>query len=352
MMRNAALTALAMSMLAGAALAAGDTYDIKVYPCARAQGPITLDGTLDEPSWQAAPLVGSFTYYNRPEMVDPQTFFRVLYDTQRLYFGIVCDEPQMKKVVSVAQARDAREVFASETIEIFVDPKHTHTDYYQFAVNVAGSMYDSRGQDAYWNADIAAGTAMAEDHWTLEFAIPFSDLGIEPQRGALMGFNVCRDRQVVNARQWSNWAQTKANFHDPDRFGHLVLSPTAMQIGQMGAQLRKGDRQGSIVIYSKAGFSQKTYRSLAKQSLDNLDVLLAKLEAVMQHEADDKTRVELGKLVNRYRNEVSPMREVIASQATIDAAEWTRMDLRSNQLTGELDDAVWQARLLALLSTI
>ena len=43
-----------------------------------------------------------------------------------------------------------------------------------------------------------------------------------------MGINVCRDRYLGADRQWTNWSQTAANFHDPERFGHLVLSPTAI----------------------------------------------------------------------------------------------------------------------------
>lgn len=329
-----------------------DTYDIKVYPCARAQEAITIDGALDEPSWQRAPLVGGFTLYDKPELAEVQTFLRIIYDSKHLYFGVLCDEPKMKKLTPIGQARDASEVFHGETIEIFVDPKHDHSNYFQFAANAAGSMYDSRGSDSTWSADIAAKTKLGADSWTLEFAIPWEDLGVEPTSGMVVGFNVCRNRYLGTARQWTNWSQTKANFHDPERFAHLVLSPTAKQLGQMGEEFRKGDRRGSIVIYSKQGFSQTTYRSLAKQSIAKLEAMLTELEQTRDQEADAKTKAELDKRIKAYREETAPFHESIRAKEALDAAEWTRMDLRIHQLVKELGDVIWAARLAALLSDI
>lgn len=351
-MHDRFLAVLMVGLLAAAVCVADDEFEIRVYPAPRAEGPITVDGALDEPCWERAPLVGGFTRHDRPELVEVQTFFRVLYDDRRLYFGVICDEPLMDEMVPVAQARDAHAVFRGESIEIFVDPDHDHTDYYQFAVNSAASMYDSRKTDPSWNADIVAGVTLGEDGWTLEFAIPWEDLGVTPAPGVVLGFNVCRNRHIGNDRQWSNWSQTKANFHDPERFGHLVLSPTPEQIGRLGDEFRKGGRRGPIVVFSHEGFAQTSYRALAAEALANLQGAVDDLEAVMRGEDHGPTRRELRRLVVSYRADVAPLAAAIADERPLDAAEWTRMNLRINELAQELEEAVWSARLAALLADI
>ncbi len=347
------LTAMVVLLVvAGAVCHAEDDYDIKVYPCVRTSAPIAVDGVLDEPSWRQAPLVGGFTYYNKPELVGVQTFLRVVYDARYLYFGVTCDEPCMSKLTPVAQARDAHEVFRGETIEIFVDPRHDHSNYYQFAANAAGSIYDSRGTEPTWSAAAVAATKLGTDGWVLEFAIPWKDLGVAPAPGMVVGFNVCRDRVLVEEREWSNWAQTKANFHDPERFAHLVLSPTAQQLGAMGDQFRMGGRAGAVVIYSKRGFSQTTYRALAKQSIGKLEAMLTELARARDQETDAATRAELDKRLRAYREEIGPFQASIAGRTPLDAAQWTRTDLRIHRLMRELETAIWSARLSALLNGI
>ena len=346
--------AWAAAFLLTAALAgrAEDDYDIKVYPCPSAGGGIHIDGRLDEAAWSRAALVGGFTFYNRPEVVDPQAYFRIVHDGDCLYVGVTCDEPLMRKVIAVPQARDAHAVFHGETIEFFLDPNHDHADYYQFAVNIAGSIYDSRLTDPTWSARVKAATQQGEDHWTLEFAIPWKDVGVSPAAGAVLGFNVCRDRLVGPDKLWCNWSQTKANFHDPERFAHLVLAPTAGDLGRLGAEFRKGGRTGPIVVFSDEGFAQTTYTALAAQSLRRVDELLDQVGARRTGEKDEKTKQELGKLLTTYRDELAPIRKALSGTAKLDARAWSRMDLRIHQLIAQLDEAIWRARLEAILSQI
>jgi len=348
------LAAIAIPCCALSCMAhAEDSYDIKVYPCPKASGAIAVDGVLNEAAWQAAPLVTGFTWYDKPELLPVQAFVRVLYDDRALYFGVTCDEPLVDKLVPVAQGRDVHAMFGGETIEIFVDPKHDG-NYYQFAANAAGSVWDSHGSDATWNAAVAAAAKVdpAGKQWTLEFAVPWEDLGVAPNAGAIVGFNVCRDRHLGNAREWSNWSQTQANFHDPERFAHLVLGATPEQLARLGPEFRKGDRHGRLVIYSSEGFANTSYLALARDSLRKLDEQLADLAKVAEEQRDAATRAELDKRLQAYRDEIRPFQQQVAEGSAIDAAAWMKIDLRVDQLTRELGEALWEARLAALLSGI
>lgn len=347
-----ALVAVFLLVAGAAAALADDDYDIKVYPCPLAGEKIKVDGSLSEPAWQKAPLVGGFTYYNEARLAPVQTYFRVLYDRTYLYFGVICDEPLMKKVTPLPQARDSMGVFETEAVEIFIDPSCGRGDYYQLAVNAAGSLYDSRRTDPTWNCDAAAATKPGPDGWTLELAVPWKDLGVEATPMKVIGFNVCRDRLLGEARQWTNWSQTNANFHDPDRFANLVLSPTAEGLGRLGEELRRGGRRGAIAIYSPEGFSQATYRALGAQAVAKLEALLADLDGTRRREREPRAAAELARRLEGFRKECAGFRALIAARDSLDARAWARMSLRMGALTHELGAAIWDARLAALLSEL
>jgi len=324
-----------------------------VYPAPEAKPAPRIDGILDDPCWQSAPLVGGFTLYNEPIKLEVQTFFRVAWDARALYLAVQCDEPQVSKVAVAARPRDAHEIFGDEAVEVFLDPTHDHSHYYQFGVSVAGSLYDSEVQNATWNSDAEVMTKLGETGWTVEAAIPWQGLVVAARRpGAVMGFNVCRDRYVGPAREWTNWSQTNANFHDPERFAHLVLSPTPEQLGKLGTEFRQGDRTGPITIFSGEGFSGATYAALAKEAFARLDELLGQLERTQQAEGDPEAARILGDLIRQRRHEVEALRTGITDRERIDAATWSRVDVALQKLERTLGEMIWQARLSALLSGI
>jgi len=346
------LLLLAPVLLAASLVQAGDDYPIKVYPCPRLEPAPAIDGKVGDACWQKAPVVSGFTRYNKPTLMEVQTSFRVGYDDTFLYFGVHCDEPNAKRLSPTAAGRDTGQVFRGETIEIFVDPRHDHQGYHQFAVNLANAFYDSRRTDPTWNCQAKTATRIVADGWELEVALPWADLGVEPKTGAVVGFNVCRDRYAGGAREWSNWAQTKANFHDPIRFAHLVLSPTAEQLGGLGAEFRKGDRAGPIVVFTHEGAAAKAYLAMAREGLKRLDALLDELAAEGKQERSAAARDEVARRLAAARQHVAPYREKLGAARVLDAAAWTRLDIELHTLERQLRHLIWDARLAALLQDI
>jgi hypothetical protein len=339
-------------LLAACLAQAGDDYPIKVYPCPRLDPAPTLDGKLADACWQRAPVVSGFTRYNKPERMDVQTSFRVGYDDAHLYFGVHCDEPNAKRLSPTAAGRDTGQVFRGETVEIFVDPRHDHENYHQFAVNLANAFYDSRRFDRTWNCAAKTATRLLPDAWELEAVLPWEAFGLTPKPGMVVGFNVCRDRYAGGAREWSNWAQTKANFHDPVRFGHLVISPTEAQLGRLGAEFRKGDRAGPIRLYGHAGTAARAYLAMARDTLKRLDALLDELAAEATLERSLAAQEEIAERLALARQHVEPYREKLDAAKALDAAAYTRLDIQLHRLERRLRHLLWDARLAALLEDI
>lgn len=350
-MRNLMLL-IALLCAVTAFAASGDSYEIKVYPCARATAPPVIDGDLSDAAWDKAPVVDEFTHYNKPEPVDVQTHLRVLYTESDLLLGIRFDEPNMEKLTPVGQPRDSTGVFRGETVEVFVDPDHDQRVYYQIAVNSAESIYDSVRTDPSWSADVRAGVKLLDDHWTMEVAIPWTDLGVVPEAGSLIGLNVCRDRYLGADKTWSNWSQTAANFHDPERFGHIVLSPSAGRIGELAGELRKGGRVGPIVVYGPDAFVRAANRALASTAIGGAEELLARLEQARRGEGDAGARDELSRRIESYRAELAGFEATASGDEAVSPERWTQINHRIAQIRDELDTVIWEARLSALLSEI
>jgi hypothetical protein len=335
-------------LLLSTAAVAQDDYPVLVYPTPKATTPPALDGRLDDACWSAAPVCSGFTWYDRQELVQVQTSVRWLWDDQALYLGAWCDEPELELLHPLPVPRDAHQVFSTEAVEIFVDPRHDHHDYYQLAVNAAGSLYDSRGTEPSWESGAEAKAAVGDRGWGMELRIPWSAFKLTPKPGAVVGVNVCRDR-TLKEREWSNWAQTKANFHDPDRFAHLVLDGTPDQIAGLTDEFRKGDRSGPLRIFSQGGIGTDTYVAMARQVLTRVEGHVAEVQQLRQQENAATAKV-LG-------DKLAPLEQRLAGyrvqlDGDLDGAAFIKLEMQLTGVERELGELLWDARLEALLAAI
>jgi hypothetical protein len=253
------------------ALGTADTLPVKVYPAAaarepsREQGePIVIDGRIDEPEWTHAPMAGDFTFFDGSGPAPVATRFRVVANSRFLYLAVGCDEPEMARLKPEPCARDSHEVFGGEAVEVFVDPKHDHAAFYQIAFSAAGSLWDSQGKSVTWDSGALVATARGTQDWTAELALPWEALGLRPGPGTTIGFNVCRDRQLGSAKQWTNWSQTAGGFHDAPHYGHLVLGVPGDQVGRSESELRKGGRTGPLEVCGQEQAAGSSYEALAR----------------------------------------------------------------------------------------
>jgi len=349
-MRN--LTVLSFLLLVTASGWAEDNKPVFVYAAPKAEGPINLDGALDEPAWQNAPLASGFTFFGQDQRAEVQTSFRLLYDDQALYLSVIGDEPLMGKVAPAALPRDEHGVFSQECIEFFIDPQHSHSQYYQIAANLAGSIYDSEYTDTTWQGTTSVQGRLGEKAWTMEWRLPWADYGLKPEPNLLLGFNVCRDRYTGPVREWTNWSQVIGGFHDPARFAHLVLSPTAEQLGARRDDYRKGGRTGPLRFFVPDELSDQIYRPLIAQALKQVRDLLAEIEAVHGKMPAGGAKTELGNRIGAIQAELNTIQGYLDSEASRPSEDWIKADLRLTELAGGMDTLVWEARLKALLAEI
>jgi uncharacterized protein DUF5916/cellulose/xylan binding protein with CBM9 domain len=169
-------------------------YMRTAHAARRTGGPIEVDGRMDEPAWQAAPLEDDFTQVNpdegRPASV--HTAFRVLWDDEYLYFGAVCDDPEPP--TKTLSRRDR--FIEGDTVQFDLDTTLDRRTAYHFQVFAAGQQLDAlhfndteftTDWDAAWESKVAT----SERGWSVEMKIPLRVLRI-PEGATVMGFNVYR----------------------------------------------------------------------------------------------------------------------------------------------------------------
>jgi hypothetical protein len=344
-------SALVLLLALGRPVLAADSFPINVYPCPRTEAAPVLDGKLDDAVWQQAPVVSGFTLYETGVLATPQTAFRVLWDDQCLYFGVRCDEPLIDKVIAVREAHDEHAMFRSETVEIFVDPDHTHDRYYQIALSIAGSLYDGEGLAVAWSSHAKLKTWSGADGWAVEIAVPWQPMRTKPKAGKVVGFNVSRGRNVGEAA-YSDWVRVDPalGFHDAERFAHLVLSGTPADIGKLFGEFRKGGRTGPIAVYSAEGFAATSYAQLAAAACAEVEGLLARLDKQRLKEQNPAAAAEIKRRLDDYAAQLATMKAEAAG--SLDAVQWTRLDLALQGLVTTLNTTIAEARLKALLDRI
>ena len=194
---------------------------------ARRTGPITLDGKLDEPDWQAARPATDFRQAqpHEGEPATQRTEVRLLFDDDCLYIGArMYDTEGAAGIRTRLVRRDAS--FGSDYVEIILDTFHDHLGRVDFATNPSGSKQDSYGPngsnlDYSWDAVWDVKTQVDSLGWTAEFRIPLSQLRYPPTDSTeTWGLQVWRQENRLNElSQWAFWHLNETG--GPAKFGHL-----------------------------------------------------------------------------------------------------------------------------------
>jgi len=194
---------------------------------ARADRPPKIDGKLLEPCWTKALTIRHFVSQKGEAFEQEWTTAHILYDDRALYFAFVCRHPDMTKLATRCTKRD-QEVCVDDSVELFVDPGFTKSRYCHFMINSKAVYYDafcSRGGkvfDASWNVDFPMATELATDRWTLEMALPFALMDLEPETGKTWGLNICRNMPGAATARMAQAFPTGEGFHVPEKFGALT----------------------------------------------------------------------------------------------------------------------------------
>jgi hypothetical protein len=179
-------TLVLLALTTGPAQAAQDRHadpDRLTVGAVRASGPIVLDGRLDEPAWQAAPVARGFRQIEptqgAPASLDTEV--RLLFDDRYLYVGALMRDTVGWRGVRVPDLRRDFDYFQSDLFGIAIDPFGDARSNVGFMVNPYGALHDLRVFDGSffdrdWRGVWEARTEVTDSGWTAELRIPWTTL--------------------------------------------------------------------------------------------------------------------------------------------------------------------------------
>ncbi|MCE9576388.1 MAG: carbohydrate binding family 9 domain-containing protein [Deltaproteobacteria bacterium] len=207
----AALAFASVSAIAPAVSAQGPT----VHSAARRlDGPITIDGHLDDVGWADVPIAHGFVqrFPDAGKAPEHDTSFRVAYDDHALYVAIRLDDDQPDKIRGLLTRRDQNS--ASDWAMVGIDSYHDRRTAFVFGVNPVNVqrdmiLFDDSQQDESWDAVWSSASAIDAHGWSAELRIPLSQLRFASQDRAEWGFQI--QRVVARTGEesvWSPWPRS------------------------------------------------------------------------------------------------------------------------------------------------
>jgi len=199
-------------------------------PVARAalrEGPIAIDGRVDDAAWAAATPITEFLQQRPDEGKPPseRTELRILYDEAAIYIGArMFDKQGAAGVRSALTRRDqvmnGENSLTSDRIAIVFDTFRDKNGRMWFELNPDGVKGDHHDGDSSYDPVWQGQTSIDSLGWSAEFRIPYSQLRFSRDTQQIWGMQIWRTIDRRNEEDmWAFWRQNE--FGGPAYFGTL-----------------------------------------------------------------------------------------------------------------------------------
>ena len=187
-----------------------------------------LDGRLDEPVWQRAPVAGDFRQ-KEPDEGQPATEpteVRILYSEEALYFGVFCYDSDPESILATEYRRDDL-LLNDDTFAVMLDTFHDHRNGFVFRTNSLGTKFDAvitdeeRNLNLEWDEKWQTAAGSNEKGWVVEIQIPWATLRSQSQEVQTWGIDFERNiRRKAEETYWSSY-DLDYEFWHVSQYGHL-----------------------------------------------------------------------------------------------------------------------------------
>lgn len=183
-----------------------------------ARTPVVIDGVLDEEVWRRAEPATDFIQADPLEgqPSTERTEVKVAYDTDNIYIGVVCHDPNPSTIV----VNEIRKDFTGrdqDTFDVLLDTFADRRNGFVFTTNPEGAKADTQianeGRDVNtnWDAVWWVQARIVDDGWVAEYRIPFKTLRFEAGPGHTWGINF--SRRIRHKNELSYWSPVARAFN-------------------------------------------------------------------------------------------------------------------------------------------
>jgi hypothetical protein len=214
-------------LLSGALSPAFAEERAKEATALRIKEAVVVDGTLDEPAWEAAGELSDFIQFQpgRGNPASVRTVVKVLYDSRYIYFGFLCYDAEPSKIVSRVTKRDA-DLTTDDAVAVGLDTFDDRRTCYILMTNILGTQYDGRIVDngnttnLTWDGVWLSAGRRTDFGWSAEIAVELESLKFEPGQARTWGFQA--GRILPRALEQSYWTGPLEQPARVSQFGSLT----------------------------------------------------------------------------------------------------------------------------------
>ncbi|MCE9607876.1 MAG: tetratricopeptide repeat protein [Planctomycetia bacterium] len=179
-----------------------------------------LDGTLDDAVWRAATPLEL-----RSPLGDDDAWPAVAliaHDAEYLYLAVRCRRtPNTEMPAPTGPRQRDTDLAAQDRVDFCLDLDRDYATYYKLSVDRRGWTAESCWDDTGWDPQWFVAAGGDETTWTVEAAIPWSELTVEPPRsGDAWALGVQRIAPSTGVQSWTAPAAAAIR---PEGFGHLTF---------------------------------------------------------------------------------------------------------------------------------
>jgi hypothetical protein len=307
--------------------------DPEQYNCYHPQGPMEIDGQLDDIEWKDVPWTTPFADIVSKDMPKPrfQTKVKMLWDEEYLYIAAELEEPDLWATLT---QRDAV-IFHDNDFEVFIDPDGDTHNYYELEINALNTVWDLFLLKPYRDGDKVAldswdiqglktavhlnGTlndpSDKDVGWTVEIAIPWKPIGqledhYPPRTGDVwrMNFSRVEWRHDVLNEQYIKSKDKKGNTLPEDNWVWSPQGLVAMHYPEMWGYVRFLDEHVDEHISDKvSSIDPGTYHNEEHISEYLRKLYYAEKEYYLRYHLYS-TEVEIGNLVVTPNLKIKPVK--------------------------------------------
>lgn len=196
----------------------------------------------------------------------------------------------------VSPPRNPDDLWKNDSIEIALDPLFDRTkdgfseddqEYWFALIGTNAVSFCARGERMEQQADFPARAKRQPRGWSLEMAIPWSELKIQPQLGRKMGFTwLVNDTDTGTELTWLEWTQGLGGHRDASAFGAISLAaegtnPDQGKEGNLRALAESPPTQEGVqdietliwlghtyAFFGKTELAEQVYRAVLSESED------------------------------------------------------------------------------------
>ncbi|TWU30157.1 YCF48-related protein [Bythopirellula polymerisocia] len=169
-----------------------------------------LDGTFDEPMWQQ-----EFVKFETPS-----SEFLFTRDEEYFYFAVRCEkDPALSYSTDDRPRTYDTDLTSHDRVSILLDMDRDYTTYFDLTIDHRGWTNDACWQDHSWNPQWFVAAGGDEKTWTIEVAIPWSELtATPPEIGDTWAIGIER---FVPGKKTQSLARPLVGEPDPTNYGLL-----------------------------------------------------------------------------------------------------------------------------------